>query len=219
MTIPLDTNTMTNKFHDTIKKSLLQVEEKYLEQNTVNLSRKKYNERVFCYELYHQLRLNGEAFKNLTISGEAVKSEFQFKNLGKNKTPDILIHNFGTNKTNEVVIEVKTTTNKQSVLQGLKKDFITLDLFTDNTTVKIDYKLGILILFHFDFFELIKENDKIFNSVKKVLGRNKRIVIWNIPTPKFDGGKLTEECCIHLHHYDYYTGTRLIFWRKCRIWV
>jgi hypothetical protein len=129
---------MTDNFHDAIKDSLLQVDKKYLEQNTVILTKTKYNERVFCYEFYHQLRLKSDTFKNLTISGEAVKSEFQFKNLGGNKAPDILVHNFGKTDDNEVVIEVKTTKDKQSVLQGLKKDFLVLDLFTDNSTVKID---------------------------------------------------------------------------------
>ncbi|SNR73689.1 hypothetical protein [Flavobacterium sp. ov086] len=175
---------MNNEFHDVIKDSLCNVEKKYIEQITVT-SRTKYNERVFCYELYHQLRRKSEEFKNLTISGEAVKSEFQFKNLGKNKTPDILIHNFGTIENNEVVIEVKTSKNKQSVLQGLKKDILVLDLFTDNTTLKIDYKLGLYIVFHFDFFELLNENEKIKKSVKRILCKNKRIVLWNIPEPKY----------------------------------
>lgn len=181
---------MTVNFHDTIKDCLLNVEKKYIEQPTVGISRAKYNERVFCYEPYHQLRLKKDIFENLTISGEAVKSEFQFRNLGKNKTPDLLIHNFGTIKDNEVVIEVKTSKNKQSVLQGLKKDILVLDLFTDNTTVKIDYKLGIYILFNFDFFELLEENKKIANYVKKILCKNKRIVVWNIPNPKFTDEKL-----------------------------
>lgn len=177
---------MTNNFHDIIKECFLQVERKYLEQNTVILSRNKYNERVFCYEFYHQLRLNSEKFRNLIITGEAVKSEFQFKNLGSNKTPDILIHNFGTIDNNEVVIEVKTSKNKASILKGLKKDFTTLDLFTDNSTVKIDYKLGIYILFNFDFFSLLNESDRVLGHVKKIVKRNKRIVLWNIPTPQFD---------------------------------
>ncbi len=175
---------MNTEFQKVIKKSLCNVEKKYLEQITVT-SRTKYNERVFCYELYHQLRCKSEEFKNLTISGEAVKSEFQFRNLGNNKTPDILIHNFGTIENNEVVIEVKTSKNKQSVLQGLKKDILVLDLFTDNTTVKIDYKLGLYIVFHFDFFDLLNENEKIKNYVKRILSRNKSIVLWNIPEPKY----------------------------------
>jgi hypothetical protein len=184
---------MTVNFHDTIKGCLLNIEKKYIEQPTIDISRAKYNERVFCYELYHQLRLQKDTFKNLTISGEAVKSEFQIRNLGKNKTPDLLIHNFGTINDNEVVIEVKTSKNKHSVLQGLKKDFLTLDLFTDNTTVKIDFKLGIFILFHFDFFDLLNENEKISCFVKKILSRNKRIVVWNIKNPKFSEEKLMND--------------------------
>ena len=155
---------MTHRFHEIIKDSLFKVKRKYLRQITVHTSRNKYNERVFCYEFYHQLRLNESRFEGLTISGEAVKSEFQFKDLGTNRTPDLLIHNFGTIDNNEVIVEVKTTDNRASVLLGLDKDFITLDLFTDNATVNIDYKQGIYLLFNFDFWEIVKENDKILNK-------------------------------------------------------
>jgi len=182
---------LKNKFKNLIKESILSIQEKYFIQDTVNKERKKYNERVFCYELYHQIRLRQSRFEGLTISGEAVKSEFQFSKLGsKNKTPDLLIHNFGTTVNNEVVFEIKTSINRNSVINGLKKDFITLDLFTDNTTTNIDYKLGIYLLINSDYFDVVKSNEKIYRSIKKIIKKNTRIEVWNIASPKFKDGLL-----------------------------
>ena len=195
---------MGKTFQEIIKECILKISKIYFEQNTIINEKTKYGERVFCYEFYHQLRLHQEDFKDLTISGEAVKSNFQFNNLGNNKTPDILIHNFGTINNNEVVIEVKTSKNKDSVLQGLKKDFLTLDLFTESIHTKIDYKIGIYLLINFDFFALLNENIKIKNYIANIIKSNSRIEVWNIPNPTFNDANLLNDSSIKR-----YTNTEL----------
>jgi len=190
---------MGKTFQENIKECILKISRIYFEQNTIIDKKTKYGERVFCYEFYHQLRLYQKEFKDLAISGEAVKSNFQFNNLGNNKTPDILIHNFGTIENNEVVIEVKISKNKDSVLQGLKKDFLTLDLFTENSHTKIDYKIGILLLINFDFLELLSENEKIKNYVATIIKDNSRIEVWNIPNPTFNDANLLDTSSIKIY--------------------
>ena len=195
---------MEKTFKQIIKGCILKIDKIYFSQDTITDQKTKYGERVFCYEFYHQLRLHQEDFKDLTISGEAVKSNFQFNHLGNNKTPDILIHNFGTIKNNEVVIEVKTSKNKDSVLQGLKKDFLTLDLFTENAHTKIYYKIGIFLLMNFDLLELLNQNEKIKNDVASIIKKNSRIEVWNIPNPIFNDANLLDDSSIKI-----YTNTEL----------
>ena len=180
-----------HKFESIILESLKNIEKEYFVQQTVVLDKFKYNERIFCYEFYHQLRLKQQNFEGISISGEAVKSNYQFSNLKNNNIPDILIHNFGTIDNNEVIIEVKTIKNKQSLFSetGMKKDFNILNTFTCDP---INYKLGIYILINFDFFKLIDENTRVGNHIKKVLRNNKKIIIWNIPEPEFIHGKIDE---------------------------
>ncbi len=190
---------MNSQFKEAIKDSILNVERGFFQQITTYTSRNKYNERVFCYELYHQLRLNQDRFKGLTISGEAVKSQFQFKNLKGNRTPDLLIHNFGSNDNNEVVVEVKTTDNLSSVVQGFDNDFCKLDIFTDSATYGINYKLGIYLLINHDFKNLILLNEKITRKINKIINNNKRLEVWNVPNLEFTEDNTIKESCLIIY--------------------
>lgn len=87
-----------------------------------------YRERVYCYELYHQMRLvwpNGSLF---TLSGEVDKSGhplFRGNGLDRAK-PDFLVHMPGDMSGNHAIIEVKPINAQRS---GLKKDLKTLTAF------------------------------------------------------------------------------------------
>lgn len=75
-------------------------------------------ERMFCYELYHQLRKlleeNSQTFQNVYLQGELQKIEIltiiQNYGLGRltgNFIPDLLLHSPGTAEFHPYVIEVK----------------------------------------------------------------------------------------------------------------
>jgi hypothetical protein len=87
-----------------------------------------YRERVYCYELYHQLRVaTGDDF-GYSLGGEVDKvghpilSEFA---LDKTK-PDLLVHKSGDMNGNLVVMEVKPVNAKT---EGIKKDLQNLASF------------------------------------------------------------------------------------------
>jgi hypothetical protein len=69
-----------------------------------------YRERVYCYELYHQMRLLWPANSSYRLNGEVDKSAHPyFQELGAGKPkPDLLVHQPGTGRYNHAVIEVKS---------------------------------------------------------------------------------------------------------------
>jgi hypothetical protein len=118
-------------------------------------------ERVFCYELYHQLRLLlGES--NRDVNGEIDKSGHRI--IRENFNPDIVIHKQGSMDHNELVLEAKIKWRPDEV----KKDFRTLYKMTECYR----YKIGVFLYIGESMPEIvtklqsikrcIKCNDKIF---------------------------------------------------------
>lgn len=101
-----------------------------------------YRERVYCYELYHQLRtlwpvgfpyvLNGEVDK----AGHAV-----MQRLGATGVPDFLVHGPGDMSHNLVIIEVKPVDHVG--WKGLKDDLEKLTKFTTDGR----YELGVYLVY------------------------------------------------------------------------
>lgn len=85
-----------------------------------------FRERVYCYELYHQLRLVMSDQLEYVINGEVDKlnhprfADFQ----GGYPKPDFLVHVPGDMSKNHIVIEVKS---QKVSAQGLRNDLIKLD--------------------------------------------------------------------------------------------
>ena len=82
----------------------------------------KYRERVYCYELYHQMRIlqdKDEQNYPLAINGEIDKNGHNIISNAFN--PDFIIHEQGT-MNNLCVIEVKVSNKKT----GIQKDLHTL---------------------------------------------------------------------------------------------
>lgn len=87
-----------------------------------------FRERVYCYELYHQLRvrwpdpcpyvLNGEVDKRAHPMLRLVNAEFTI--------PDLLIHTPGDMQRNHAIVEVKPANGQ---IAGIRKDLETLSLF------------------------------------------------------------------------------------------
>ncbi|MDF1539400.1 MAG: hypothetical protein P1Q69_10920 [Candidatus Thorarchaeota archaeon] len=105
-----------------------------------NSSKVAFRERVYCYELYHQLRNTLNAFP-LFIYGEPDKgSHPDFKAIGR-KSPDFIIHEPGNHGSNLAVLEVKS---HLSSTKRFNKDIDTVCKFVRDD--KIDYKWGLLLI-------------------------------------------------------------------------
>jgi hypothetical protein len=125
-------------------------------------------ERVFCYELYHQMRkILGDNGK-LTLNGEIDKRghiDFQEED---RKNPDFVFHIPGNFYGNTIVCEVKGKINEE-----IKKDFQTLLMFINNYS----YQVGIFILYNHNREKLIKEFIETNKDLKKSNGCDKIYIL------------------------------------------
>jgi hypothetical protein len=87
-----------------------------------------YRERVYCYELYHQLRLFWGDYGGYSLGGEVDKTHHpSMRGLDIDNTkPDLLVHRPGDMGRNLIVIEIKPVTAKKP---GIRKDLRTLTAF------------------------------------------------------------------------------------------
>lgn len=101
-----------------------------------------YRERVYCYELYHQMRkrwprgyryvLNAEVDKRAHPILRELNAEFY--------APDFLVHTPGAMAGNYAIIEVK---HALAARQGIVKDLETLDRFVSN----VGYRRAIYLIY------------------------------------------------------------------------
>ena len=119
-----------------------------------------YRERVYCYELYHQLRSALPIDFRFTLQGEIDKQNHPIisKECGAIK-PDLLVHKPGDmENSNLVVIEVKSITN----VSRLRKDFKTLRCMT---SLENGYFRGVSVLFG-------ENNDDAYNKAARLYKEN-----------------------------------------------
>ena len=107
-------------------------------------------ERVFCYELYHQMRIlqNKFGLDSLSLSAEIDKRGHRDINIQDQRNPDFVFHKYGTFSQNEIVIEVKGKINRQN----FKKDFETLDLYY----TRYNYRYAYFILYNYGLSDFKK---------------------------------------------------------------
>ncbi|HLZ57668.1 MAG TPA: hypothetical protein VKR06_12025 [Ktedonosporobacter sp.] len=121
---------MLNPYQDLVDNPQRMILEDYWE---------RYDERVFCYELYHQVRAHIEAYEAehpedlspLLFQGELRKEQisdivaeyFQVQRLEKAYIPDFLLHSPGDFQHQSLIIEVKSAPNLPfgSIQQDLAK--------------------------------------------------------------------------------------------------
>lgn len=127
------------KFNQPLAEALEAIRPNYFEIKVqmVKGIRKKICERMFSYELYHQLRLKLRDIDPWQLSPELSKRGNDIMNTSK--IPDLLLHQPGNKKRNLYVIEIKSITGS---LAGFKKDSETLKHFIDNKYVQ-----GFFIIF------------------------------------------------------------------------
>ena len=131
-------------------------------------------ERVYCYELYHQMRNRLPKKFPYLLHGEIDKSGHDwivqlFR--GNSPNPDFVVH-VPNHSTNLAVIEVKTTGNKKKEIQ---KDIKKLHKFI----TKVNYYRGILLLFGPDEKKNIEIPDrKIIAMWHREPGKKPEIMDW-----------------------------------------
>jgi hypothetical protein len=84
-----------------------------------------YRERVYCYELYHQLRCLWPAETPYRLNGEVDKRNHPYFQDASQPKPDLIVHQPGTGD-NFAVIEVKAAGAEN---RAMMKDLHTLTLF------------------------------------------------------------------------------------------
>jgi hypothetical protein len=100
-----------------------------------------FRERVYCYELYHQMRKNWPSNCPYYLNGELDKRAHPIlQKLGADHAKqDLLVHTPGSMAGNYAVIEVKHST----ATAGVRKDLKTLHLFLR----KVGYQRAIYLIY------------------------------------------------------------------------
>jgi hypothetical protein len=101
-----------------------------------------YRERVYCYELYHQMRLRWPSETEFCLNGEIDKSAHPIlcrRGVTREK-PDLLVHRPGHMSGNHAVVEVKST---KANIQGIRKDLEKLALFRN----QVGYQRAIYLIY------------------------------------------------------------------------
>lgn len=103
-----------------------------------------YRERVYCYELYHQMRLRwpSPAICDFVLNGEVDKSAHAvLEELGVDgEKPDLLVHRPGYMRENFAIIEVK---HIEAAARNPRKDLDTLALFKS----RVGYTRAIYLIY------------------------------------------------------------------------
>lgn len=133
-----------------------------------------YRERVYCYELYHQMRLLWPGATEFYLNGEIDKSAHPIlRELGADHVkPDLLVHRPGHMSGNHAVIEVKSS---EASLQGIRKDLQNLALFRD----RVGYKRAIYLIYGYQAAQVV---DRVLR-VTKELGGLPEVELWLHETP------------------------------------
>jgi hypothetical protein len=116
-----------------------------------------YRERVYCYELYHQMRLCWPVGCEFYLNGEIDKAAHPIlQKLGADHVkPDLLVHRPGYMSGNHAIIEVK---KGEAPNNGIYKDLSTLDLFVRT----VGYKRAIYLFFGY------KADKNLITKVKAI---------------------------------------------------
>jgi len=145
----------------------------------------RYGERVFCYELYHQIRVlmdnhhlhNPRTFENVKLQselkkdyiGQIVQEYFNVEALDSEYIPDFLLHTLGNFDNQFLIIEVKS--NPQLSFSGMKDDLLKIQQFI----TRYHYKKGV-------FLTINTNPDRIKNALE--VEANKDWLRMNIANPE-----------------------------------
>jgi|SRR5579862_8563955 len=184
---------------DFFRRALLRVAPDYfsaaLPQNKV-----AHGERVFAYELYHQLRIQFSThpfFDQWYVHGEFRKGLSLVPRIRMDETfiPDIVIHE----KTDELegdLIAVEIKTNPRTKATEIIADLGKLEIYTNPE--ELDFQIGIFVAVNFDVEKTLRRKPGCWNRAGEILRKGPRTAIWNIHVPDADpdadDGQLLETC-------------------------
>lgn len=106
-------------------------------------------ERVFCYELYHQLRLVLSDQHPFYLHGELDKSGHSAFPRNLRGIPDFLFHIPGTHDGNMVIMEVKGMLDPNNIILDIKK----INGFISHP--KIHYQYGVFLIYNYAIEDLM----------------------------------------------------------------
>ena len=129
-----------DKFSELIQAATANVDSGYFDVPVADYKDSIYRERVYCYELYHQLRCLWDNFE-FRLNGELDKTMAPaFRNGPYPRTkPDLLVHIPGHHKCNLAVVEIKAAPGR------FEKDLEKLTWFCTN--FQYSYYRGIFLVF------------------------------------------------------------------------
>jgi hypothetical protein len=101
-----------------------------------------YRERVYCYELYHQMRRRWPDDGPFRLNGEVDKAAHPVLSRldASYAKPDLLVHGPGDMGRNHAIIEVKS---QKATAEGIEKDIRTLSLFRR----RVGYERAIYLIY------------------------------------------------------------------------
>ena len=119
-------------------------------------------ERIFCYELYHQMRCCWYDNSPIKLHGEIDKRGHGGFNQEHQKNPDFVFHIPGEFDNNRVIVEVKGNIS----INGIRKDIETLTTFIE----RYRYRMGVYLIFNYSLSEIRNEllRDSILNISPKI---------------------------------------------------
>jgi hypothetical protein len=169
-----------------IKESLMNIPEHIVRLSTIVAQSlndiKRFEERQFAYEFYHQFRKLQEKVNsksNRVMQPEVNKG---YQNYSMKSIPDFIFHIPDTND-NYVVIEFKLAKSKN---QYIKKDIEKLIKFKTNVDLKYRFAIEVLI-------GNTKEIDKALNYLRKISRKEGKGIEILILTLNTDYWKVKEE--------------------------
>ena len=144
------------QFRTMLRRAAAKVERPWFHMSIASVgeepSQLAYRERVYCYELYHQIRLlstgaigRRAGAPRLLLSGELDKYGINSVIPGGGQKPDLVWHEPGKSNYNAVVAEVKTMRGLNSP-EGMGAALTTLRDFLQ-ATPEVRYQSGILLVF------------------------------------------------------------------------
>lgn len=129
-------------FNGRLQAATCEIGSSYFQLPVAGQQRPSYRERVYCYELYHQLRKRWPDDSQYSLGGEIDKSGHPLIRGGalNRAKPDFLVHKPGDISGNFAVIEVKPA---NASIAGVRKDLRTLTAFRKAA----GYERGLLLVY------------------------------------------------------------------------
>lgn len=149
---------MPERYVDLVRAAVEAVPSQYYRVPTIYYPDGIVRERVFCYELYHQIRRLPNIEEQVVLHGELDKRGHRDFQDGHRRIPDLLFHRPGAHDDNTLVVEVKGCLPRE--VGDLEKDFNTLDSFI----TQYQYKAGAFVLYNHTEDALVAHSGETIRS-------------------------------------------------------